>query len=130
MSSFFFLRRFFFWQTLFQNSSFSSSSSSGKRFFKMLLFQDASCDFDQTWSEGPLTQASSRVFSVWGQRSCRGHEGSFHDFGGKIFKMLLLLQIRCAGDETCAKASPINSVYRVLSDLISQLIKYSKWRII
>ena len=39
----------------------------------MLLFQDASSDLNQNWSEESLTQASSGFFTVWGQSSRRGH---------------------------------------------------------
>ena len=52
---------------------FSSSSSSGntsKTYLSHVLI-----DFNQTWSQEPLTLPQPVIQPAWGQRSCRGHRG-------------------------------------------------------
>ena len=41
------------------------------KIFQMLILQDASCYFNQTWSEEPLTQASQKLAQIW----VKGHVG-------------------------------------------------------
>ena len=48
----------------------------------------------------------------------------------EMLKMPLLLQILSYSHQIWTQGPPARPSYRVCTDLISELIKYSKWRII
>ena len=58
LTRFFFLSSFFFWQH-----------------FWDLYLSHVLIDFNQTWSQEPLTLPQPVIQPAWGQRSCRGHRG-------------------------------------------------------
>ena len=76
----------------------------------MLLFQDASSDLNQNWSEEPLTQDSSGFFTVWGQSSRRGHLVKF--------------------DFTCGFAPQFHEKNSILSQYLILKYKYIRYNLL
>ena len=56
----------------------------------LLLLPHALSDFDQTWSEWPVSDQLQKLSTVWPQRSCRGHRGQKGHFYGKCYSSYTL----------------------------------------